>query len=450
MKNNKVLIIIGVVLLNILVVFMVGQSFLGKASEYDIKLKEARAFSEQELCVKSIEAYKSAFNLKPSIEIYEEIVNVYDKGIEIGEISKAHSVFSAVYGYVDNFKENPKAYEIACNFHIKYGKYDSCAALLMQADDLHVTSKGLKKILDDVRYMNKLSHTMYSNISSLYDGSYLADTDGIYNLLTPEISKLVGGDYDYASSFSEGYAFVRLGSVDSDYRSFVINKEGIRQVYLDGVTESSGVGKANNKEGDEILLLSCKVKDRYKYYDLSGKEVFGDYVFAGRFRNNVAAVQESEGKWKLINGAGEAVVDTVFEDVVLNEFAECAPKGLIFAKKDGKYNLYDMNGKKIGDFACDEARAFIEDKAAFKKGDKWGFVDTTGKVVIEPQYDDAKSFCTGIAGVLHNGYWGFIDASNKLVIEGNYEDAGYLSNNGKCFVKINGRWSVLNMYYIAD
>ena len=42
-KNNKVLIIIGVILLNVLVLFMLGQSMLGKTSEYDKTLAEATA-----------------------------------------------------------------------------------------------------------------------------------------------------------------------------------------------------------------------------------------------------------------------------------------------------------------------------------------------------------------------------------------------------------------------
>ena len=98
----------------------------------------------------------------------------------------------------------------------------------------------------------------------------------------------------------------------------------------------------------------------------------------------------------------------------------------------------------------DDARAFIDDLTAFKSGDKWGFVNSKGDIVIKAQYEDAKAFSKGIAGVKMNGAWNFINESNKVVIEGNYEEAGYLCDNGKCFVKMNGRWSVLNMYYIAD
>ena len=450
MKNNKGLIIVGVILLNILVIFMIGQSFLGKASDYEIKLNEARDYAEQELCQKSIDAYNAALGYKDTLEVRIEMIAVYDKAIETGEYSRSNSLYSKVAGITEEYPKDAKAYEAACNFLIKYEKYDSCAELLMKADDLHVTSDSLKKILEDVRYINKVSHTMYSEISSLYNGSYLAVADDIYNLLDPEISNMVDGNFNYASSFSENYAFVRVGTTDSDYRSFVIDKGGVRQCYLDGVTESSGVGKGNDKNGDEILLLAGKKGDKYKYYNLKGKEVFGDYVFAGRFRNNVAAVQESEGKWKLINAAGKQICDTVFEDVILNEFDECAPKGLIFAKTKGKYHLYDMNGKQIGDFSCDDARAFIDDLTAFKSGDKWGFVNSKGEIVIKAQYEDAKAFSKGIAGVKMNGAWNFINESNKVVIEGNYEEAGYLCDNGKCFVKMNGRWSVLNMYYIAD
>ena len=64
MKNNKALIIVAVVLLNVLVVFMIGQSLLGKTSQYDKTLNEARSLAEQELCSKSIAKYNEAIIIK--------------------------------------------------------------------------------------------------------------------------------------------------------------------------------------------------------------------------------------------------------------------------------------------------------------------------------------------------------------------------------------------------
>ena len=184
------------------------------------------------------------------------------------------------------------------------------------------------------------------------------------------------------------------------------------------------------------MLLACKVGDKYKYFDINGKEVFGEYVYAGRFRNNVAAVQEAEGKWKLIDGTGNPITDKTFSDVVLNEFDECAPKGYIIAKESNQYHIYDIKVKQIGEFACDGAKAFVDDYAAFKNGELWGFVDTEGKVIIEAQYDDAKSFSNKMGAVNIGGVWNFINPNNEIVIQETFEDVSYLNDKGICFVKI--------------
>ena len=123
--------------------------------------------------------------------------------------------------------------------------------------------------------------------------------------------------------------------------------------------------------------------------------------------------------------------------------------GRIFAKTNGKYHIYDMTGKQVGDFACDDARPFIETVTAFRTGDLWGYVDAYGAVVFEPQYDDAKAFSKGVAGVKQNGVWSFMDSTGKTVIQGDFEEAGHMGSNGCCLVKTNGRWTVLKMYYTS-
>lgn len=450
MKSNKLLIVVAILLLNVLVVYMVGQNLLGKASDYEIKLEEARNLAESDLCVRAIKAYEEALGYEDTLDIRLELLTVYEKALETGEYSRSNSLYSKVAGITEVYPKESKAYEAACQFLMKYEKYDTCAELLMKAKEVHVFSDELDSILKEVRYKHKISYTTYSQISTLYNDSYLVEVDGIYNHLDMETNTLRDGNYSYASGYSEGYAFVRVGEEQGDFRSYVIDKSGVRQCYLDGVTESSGVGVGGKKDDKNVLLLAGKKDGRYQYYDMTGTVLFGDYLFAGRFRNNIAAVQEAEGQWKLINSEGKAIIDTVFEDVILNEFDECAPKGMIFAKSEGKYRLYNMKGEQVGDFTCDDAKPFIESVSAFCVDGKWGFVNAQGQVVIEPQYEDAKAFSMGIAAVKVNGSWDFINEAGEVVIDGDYEEAGHLFKGGKCFVKMNGRWAVLHMYYTSD
>lgn len=449
-KNNKVLIIIGVILLNVLVLFMLGQSMLGKTSEYDKTLAEARMYAEQELCSKSIDKYNDAISIKDTLSVRLEMIEVYEKGMNIGEFTNAYDVFNAIGYIVEDYREEKAAYENACEFFMRYGKYEECATALMQARDLHITSDKIEELREQVRYQYERRYSMYETVLPCYDGYYTVSADGVYSHLDDEASPYSDGTYTYVSSFSEGYAFAKATHPDGSEKSFVINEEEQRQIYLDGVDTSSGVGAGNDKDGNKVLLLSCKVGEKYKYYKINGKEAFGDYAFAGRFRNNVAAVMESEGKWKLINGTGKAIVDKTFTDVVLNEFDECAPKGIIIANDGNGYHLYNHKGQQIGDFTCDGAKAFVDSYAAFKDGEKWGFVDTEGKIVIKAQYDDAKSFSNRMGAVKNGDVWSFINPQNEVVIEETFEDVDYLNEKGICFVRIDGYWSNLEFYYTGE
>lgn len=452
MKNNKFLIIISVILLNVLVVYVVGQSLLGKSSQYDKMLAEARSFAEQELCSKSIAKYNEALLTKDTLDVRLEMLDVYRKGIEIGEFTNTYDIFTSVTTMVDLYREMPKVYEAACEMLLEFEKYEECADILMKARDLHVTSDKISEYRNMVKYKYTKYFSMYTNVTPVFDGIYTVETNGEYSFLNSEVSSAVSGTFSYASSFANGYAFVKKQTADAngettEERAFIINKNGERQSYLDGVEMSSGVGLAKNEKGDEILLVAGKKDKTYEYYDINGKKIFGEYQFAGRFRNNVAAVKEGDGKWKLINGQGKEIVQTAFEDIVLNEFDECAPKGFIFAKVDGQYHLYDLKGKQIGDLSCNGAKCFVDDYAAIMLNGVWGYVDTSGDIVIQPEYDDAKSFSNGMGAVLIGSSWHFINPQNEFVIEETFEDVGYLSDDGICFVKKDNYWSYLKTYY---
>lgn len=447
MKNNKILIIIGVIVLNLAAVFMIGQALLGKTSQYDKILAKARELSEKELCSKAIAEYDNAINEKDSLDVRFEMLDTYDKGIQIGEITAIYDVYSFAEEIVESYREEPLAYEKVCDFFMSYGKYEECAELLMKARDLNVTSEKIESLRENIRYQYIQRYSMYENVLPCFDGYYAVSSDGSYSYLDTEARGYSVGAYTYGSSFSEGYAFVKAAHPDGSEKSFIINEQEQREVYLDGVELSSGIGAAIDNKGNTVYLLSCKIGDKYKYYDINGKEAFGEYVFAGRFRNNVAAVKEADNKWKLIDGTGKTITENVFSDVVLNEFDECAAKGIIFAKTGDKYHMYDLNGNQIGDFSCDGAKPFVDDYAAFKSGELWGFVDSTGKIVIEAQYDDAKSFSNSLGAIKTGESWNFINPQNEIIIQETFEDVGYLNDNGICFVKIDGYWSCLEFYY---
>ena len=446
-SNNKVLIIIGIVLMNILVVFMVAQSFMGKTSEYDEALIAARAYVEKDLCSKAMEKYEDAVEIEDNIDLRLEMISVFEKGLDSGEFTQAYKIFNEIEDAVNVFRTEPSVYEAACELLMKYEKYEDCAALLMQARDLYVTSEKIEELREQIRYTYKKHYSVYDDVQPTFDGMITAFKDEKYVYLTDEVASSLDSGYIYGTSFSEGYAFVKTLNADGTERGFVIDKSGQRQFYVEGAESASGFGRAVNSEGEQYILLTCKVGEAYKFFNLNGEQVFEDFAYAGRFRNNAAAVKTSDGKWSVIDGTGAVIGGKTFEDIVLNEFEECAAKGIIIAKENGKYHLYDNKLNQIGDFSCDGAKAFVDEYAAFMDGDKWGFVGADGTVLIEAQYEDAKSFSNSMGAIKTADGWSFINASNEIVIDEIFEDAGYLNDKGICFIKNNGSWSYIIMYY---
>lgn len=447
MKNNKMLIIIGVVLMNLLVVFMSGQSLLGKDSKYDIALQEARDLADRELYSRAIAAYSDAVTIEPSVDVYLEMVETYKKGIASGEFTHASSVVNDIEDYVLVYPKEPRIYEAVCQLMMEYQEYEDCAELLKKAQGSHVYSEALTQLIEQLRYKYDFNYSMYTQVLPESGGLYAVEKDGVYSYLSNTVAVELDEGYTFATGFNSGYAYVRVLSPDGTEKHLIINSEGERQGYIKDIETSSGVGSGWDEKDNTVLLLACKSGEKYSYYSIDGEKLFGDYAFAGRFRNNVAAVMEAEGKWKLIDSTGKPIVDKTFTNVALNEFDECAPKGVIFAEENGKYSMYNPYGEKIGTFSCDDAKPFVDDYTAFKKGDKWGFVDANGNVIIEPQYLDAKPFSNKMGAVLTENGWVCIDPKNQIVIDETFEDILYLTDSGVCFVKSEGFWSCLEMYY---
>ncbi len=444
MKTNKILIILCVVMLNVFVLFTVGQTLMGKTSEYDELLSEARELAENELYFRSVEKYSDAILKKDSLELRIEQLSVFDKGLNTNELGDTYDYFDAIEEMIEKYMENAQAYEAASDIYMKYEEYEKCAELLMQARDLNVTSEKIETAREIVRYKYKSYYAMYTNVMPTYDGMIAVSSDKGAEYLDSTASPELSGGYTYASSFSEGYAFVKT-AYSGEERGIIINKEGQRQAYMDGVTESSGVGEAV-RNGKKILLLAGLKDGRYKYYGIDGVEVFGDYEFAGRYRNNVAAVKEANG-WKLINGDGVQISDKIFEDVILNEFSECAPKGMILAKENGAYHLYDLKAERVGDLTCENAKAYADGYIAVCVEGGWGYADSQGKMVIAPKYEDARSFSNGLGAVKKDGLWYLISPAEKVIGNETFDDVGYLNEEGICFVRSSEYWSYIQMFY---
>lgn len=178
----------------------------------------------------------------------------------------------------------------------------------------------------------------------------------------------------------------------------------------------------------------------------------GYYYYCGKLRN----VNEAEGHYTQYFGY---------------TFAE--PEGAIPVRKSdkeyttsdsyysewlsGPYAIYS-DGQLRTDFIYDECGSEVSGIMAVKKDGKWGYVDTNGKEVIPFEYDaswqsyaqnDTRSYCfgafEGYIPLVKDGVWEMRNTNGDLVIPAGIFETIRPVHNGKCWVKQNGKWGVIEV-----
>lgn len=434
MKLKKQLIIAVVLIFTILAIIMAIPTILNNDKEYKDLLNKARAYNENNLCQKAMLMYDQALVEKDTLELRLEMAKNYRQAMENGEFNSYYKYSNFLFEILEKYRKEPKAYDVVVQYFYDFNKIEDCVLAIYQAEKFNISTETINKIRDNIRYLCTTNFSTFENVLLTFEDSYLIKNEK-YSMYNSNMSSINGKKFDYATPMLNGYALVK----DNEC-TYLISFDSIRQAYFPNeITEATGVGNAQ---------IACKISDVYSYYDLTGKKLFGSYQFAGRFANGVAPVKTDKG-WFLIDTEGKQISDAYFEDIKISQSNDCSQSGIIIAKTDGKYNLYDCKLKKISDYSFDNSDSFINENEllAVEKGGKWGFINTSGEVVIEPQYECAKSFSNGLAGIKEGEFWSFINVNNEKVIVGEFNDVNYFNSKGNCFVKNDNYWFYLSRYY---
>lgn len=434
MQLNKQLIIVLIVVFNVLAIIVAVPAAFSDNSEYATLVQEAEEYFEKDLCEKAIVLYEQAQDIEDSLDLSIQIAKVYYRGLQNGEFSSYYQFSDLLFELIDNYRKEARAYEVAVQSLWDMQRYEDCVIALKQAEDFGIQTKTIDAIKNEMEFLCEENFSTYENVFFTHENTYLIKNEK-YSFVNSTLGTLEGAKYDYATPMVNGYALVKSGKY-----TYLMSEDMVREAYFSSdITESTGVGDS---------LIACKIGETYSYYDLSGNKKFGEYLFAGRFANGVAPVSTDKG-WQIIDIKGKPITDQYFEDVKLSPTHDCAQSGIIIAKTNGKYQLYDCKAKLIADVKLDDADVFLQEAelAACKIGEKWGFIDKKGKLIIDLQYDEAKSFSNGLAGVCKGNTWSFIEKTGKEVIVGEFEDVNYFNINGYCFVKKGNYWKYLSRYY---
>ena len=263
-------------------------------------------------------------------------------------------------------------------------------------------------------------------------------------------------EYDYASSFSEGLAFVRLNN-----KWGVIDKTGeiiipLEYEKLSSFSEGLAAIQSNNKWGfidktGKIIipfeydgaglfsegLAGVELNGKSGFIDKTGKIIVPlDYNQFSNFSEELAGIKLNN-KWGFIDKTGKIIVPLEYDNV--GGFSQ----GLAQVELNDKWGFIDKTGKIIVPLGYDFVVRFSEGLAAVQLNGKYGAIDKTGKIIIPLEYEDFSSFSEGLAAVQLNNKSGFIDKTRKIIVPLEYDNVSSFSE-GLAAVELNGKWGAID------
>jgi hypothetical protein len=403
-------------------------------TEYDHFIEAATKSFELGLFDQSVEQYKSALSIRPSLELWQKIKEVRSAQYSAIPDERVRADYIAdMQAALLTYSEEKDFWITVLNLQLA-GERDADAYRAAKEAIRAVGSVDeIVAIADALRYKTEVDYRIWSDIKTPMTGFVTAAKNDLFYMLN-NTGDTVRGEFSYIGPISaDGYGVYQTS------RGFrLMDLEGVERAVFPGNVETAGV------YASDVKLVPLKVNGKWRYYGLDDYAQTEVYDAASAFVNGYAVVS-MENKWFVIDADATVVRELPFDEVQFGLGGEFLQHGVIIAKSAGKWRLYNEKYEQIGDFSADGMDVCNNGELiAYQENGKWGFVAVDGSIAIEAQYAAAKSFSDGLAAVrMNDSLFGFIDDKGILRIAGEYPDAGYFAENGGCFVLTKDGWQLL-------
>lgn len=299
----------------------------------------------------------------------------------------------------------------------------------IEADDIYYLKES-----DNRKYsINELQKQMESKYAVLKqnDSYSLIEMDGKITDLDKAINAFAG---QWGSDSNEKFVVNNVKTIDGYY---CLSVDGADSCIIN----------------DEGKIENCPDYDKI--------ELQGSYYFYNGLENTSSGMEYSDDqeyttKFKELT----TTIPLKKADRLYNESSD-GDYGIWFENLSSKYALW-KDENVIGDYIYDECGSESSGLMVVKKDGKWGYIDKLGKVVVPIEYDASwneyyvdlgqtmqKDYCYAATGgyitLLKNGKWEMRTTDNKLVILPGVFEKILPVYDGKCWVKKNGKWGVIQL-----
>ena len=425
-KKKKSLIWIIVLIFIILAALIIGVSLA-------VKNKEEKSRQEYVNCLTEAEKYLTELDYENAEAMYLMAIDIEpkysDPYIKLADIYLLQEKYAEAVEILEKAEKNAedsenKSQETGISVSDKKeeiknrGEYTWVVEPTIEADDInYVTDEDYSK-----KTMNGINLQFISPYAVIRQGESL----GLINLDGEMIGNL---DYKWIGAFHLGWSETYI--LERTTRGI----EGFTTYYLEGDTVEPALGLGG---GDPCC---------YSFYWCNGLHHVDEYYSWGGD----------------VKAPSEAIPVRMSEELYQGQTES---NYLWWRNLQGGYAVC-KDGQLITDFIYDKCGSYSEGLFAVCKDNKWGYINEEGEIVIPIEYDSSwkknieqyyivfgeeaekEDFCYAASGgyipLVKDGKWELRDISGKLIIlPGVFEEIRPVYD-GKCWVKKNGLWGVVEL-----
>lgn len=385
---------------------------------------------------------------------YEDSVTSGNRYLEELDYEKAEAF------YLDAISIDPKQkepYQKLIDTYVAQGKTKKAVEMAEAAVEA-VPEKEVEEfqeIIEEWKYVEEYAWVTEPSVEA-DDITYVPSSDN-YNLAYNERQYQKRSDY---AVIKQGDLYGLIGwdgklAADVKYVDISACYLGFNEKYL--MTAEAPVFDATmNSDWSLFFLDEAKGEVEPAEGLGGGVDLQGYYYYCEKLRN----VNEAEGHYTQYFGYTFAEPEGAIP--VRESKKEYTTSDSYYSEwLSGPYAIYS-DGQLRTDFIYDECGSEVSGIMAVKKDGKWGYVDTNGKEVIPFEYDaswqsyppnysqnDARLYCfgafEGYIPLVKDGVWEMRNANGDLVIPAGIFETIRPVHNGKCWVKQNGKWGVIEV-----